>query len=202
MRTNSVEDEAKTKEQLINELTALRRKNENQIKLSQASRDILRSIFSLEILLSEVIQHAQRLLDTPHILLGLVEPNTHQVETKLELKIGTGIFNQKIDKFEILATTWKTGNIVAFNHSSDNLQKGFADSHQNITLTSIGLPLRSGSEILGVIGATYEDKNGRTFSEDELSLFERFSDFTGLALENAYVAKRQEAELARLLNNT
>ena len=61
-----------------------------------------------------------------------------------------------------------------------------------------GVPLRSGDEVVGVLGVAYQEQD-RTFGDAELALLERFGRLASLALANArlYEDLRQSQELYR-----
>jgi PAS domain S-box-containing protein len=58
-----------------------------------------------------------------------------------------------------------------------------------------GVPLRSGSKVVGVLGVGYAE-SGRRFRESELLLLQRFAHLASLALENARLLEAARREVA------
>ena len=62
----------------------------------------------------------------------------------------------------------------------------------------MGGPIKSGSNVIGVIGMATEFESGRTFGDEEIELLTRFAQLASIALDNAhlYAAAQQAKEAA------
>jgi signal transduction histidine kinase len=61
----------------------------------------------------------------------------------------------------------------------------------------MGAPLKSGSQVVGVIGMGYDAETGRTFGKNEVELLNRFAELASIALDNARLyTTAQQARIA------
>lgn len=148
-------------------------------------------------LLETIVKRACEILKTPHGFVYLVQPEVDA----LVLKVGIGTYqsylgvHRKKDERSASSEVWKTGKplmIVNYQkwdgHATDRHLK--RDAIQAI----IGLPLTSGSEVVGVIGIGFRGKK-ESFSQDELYVMERFADLASIALDNAKLYHALQTEL-------
>jgi len=146
-------------------------------------------------LLTAIVTQAAQLLGTTHGYLYLVEPG----ETEIEVKLGTGIFTQyvgyRLKPGEGLAgKVWQTGQprAVADYRTWSGRSAQFG---QTAFRATVGVPLTSGPQIVGVIGLASLEP-GRAFGDDEVELLNRFAQLASIALDNAQLYTLAQKELA------
>lgn len=150
-------------------------------------------------LLETIVKRACEILNTPHGFIYLAQPEVDA----LVLKVGTGTYqsylgvHRKKDGYSVSSQVWKTGKLLAIT----DYQKwdGRArDRHlhlaQDAIRALIGLPVTSGSEVIGVIGVGFKDKK-ESFSQEELYVMERFAVLASIALDNAKLYQSLQTEL-------
>jgi PAS domain S-box-containing protein len=123
-------------------------------------------------------------------------------EDGLRVAVGTGSFannvGQRIGKGDGLAgRVWESGEPLAVDDYSswEGRLDRFADASFHAV---VGVPLRSRSEIVGVLGLAHEDAH-RHFGPTEIALLSRFAHLAALALESTrlYAAAQDELQERR-----
>jgi signal transduction histidine kinase len=208
-----MKDEEKTKEQLIKELAEarqqinklkaleterksieekLRRQNEYLTALHETTLALMNRL-ELTDLLETIIARAGGLVGTQHGFIHLIEPN----KMEMVARVGVGAWNHFIGKRVrfgegVVGKVWQTGRSVIvedYRTWPDRLP----DPNFDILRAVVGVPLKSGSEVIGVIGLVSLEE-GQKFGEDEIELLNRFAQLASIALDNArlYTAAQQE----------
>ncbi len=143
-------------------------------------------------LLETLIIRAGQLSNTPNGFIYLLEPG----RTEMECKVGVGLLSQHVGSFSrpgegVAGRVWQTGQPLAVNDY--NAWPGRAD---NFPLRAImGVPLKSGPQIVGVIGLAHSPESERTFGAEEVELLSRFAQLASVALDNARLySTTQESE--------
>ncbi len=144
-------------------------------------------------LLEFIVKRAGDLLGTPHGFIYLVDPE----KDEMVLQMGTGNFAQfcgfRLKPGQALAgRVWQTGQpLVVDNYF--NWPGRSPDPHLDITRAAVGVPLKSGSQVIGVLGLAHLEKD-RTFGDNEVILLTRFAQLAVIALDNArlYASAQQE----------
>ena len=190
MRIESIEQEKQCKqveEQLHQQhayLTAL-----HETTLGLMNRLELRDLFEA------IITRAGALVDTSHGVIFLVEPGG----TEMVIKVGTGIFNKSIGQRRkcgdgLAGKVWQMGQ--SFVVEDYRTWPGrYPDPSGDIIHAAVGVPLRSGSEVVGVIGLAYLEE-GRGFRDEEVTLLSRFAQLASIALDNARLYTLAQQEIA------
>jgi diguanylate cyclase (GGDEF)-like protein/PAS domain S-box-containing protein len=171
---------------------ALRRQNEVLAALHETTLGLINQLDPTQ-LLEAIIARAAALIGTPHGYLYVVEPDQQTLITHL----GIGIFAQQVGyrlKWGegLSGRVWASGEPLAIEDY--NQWPGHREDLERLGLHAIvGIPLRSGSEVAGVIGLAFAEP-GRRIGPDEIALLTRFGQLASLALENArlYAAAQQE----------
>ncbi|HWP48778.1 MAG TPA: GAF domain-containing protein [Candidatus Limnocylindrales bacterium] len=168
----------------------LRRQNDYLAALHETTLALMNRL-ELHDLLEVIITRAGELLGTQH---GYV----HLLGSKgTEMIVGIGIYSQRIDYGVrpgkgLVGKIWQTGQpLVVDNYST--WPERLPDPQLDSVRAQIGIPLKSGSEVVGVIGLAYLEE-GRTFGDDEIALLGQFAELASIALDNArlYTAVQQE----------
>lgn len=168
----------------------LHRQNEYLAALHETALYLMNRL-ELHDLLEVIILRAGELMGTSHGYIHLLGPRG------TEMIVGIGIYHRCVDYGVrpgkgLVGKIWQTGQpLVVDNYSTwpDRLP----DPQLDVIRAQIGVPLKSGSEVVGVIGLAYLEE-GRTFGDDEIALLSQFAELASIALDNArlYTAARQE----------
>jgi signal transduction histidine kinase/PAS domain-containing protein len=182
---------------------AIQRQNEYLAALHDTSLGLI-SRLDLNELLSTLITRAGQLLGTAHGYIYLVTPEG----TEIERKMGWGVFSQSIGlrlkPGEGLAgKIWQSGQplVVADYDAWPDRSSHFG---YQLIRAVMGVPLRSGTQVIGVIGIARGREAEQPFSDEEVELLNRFAQLASIALDNARLfAETQQAnyELSQALNN-
>ncbi len=171
---------------------ALRRQNEELAALHDTTLGLIQQLDPTQ-LLAAIITRAAALIGTAHGYLYVVEPD----QQAMVVRLGIGLFAPQIG-YRVLwgeglsGQVWATGEPLAV--ADYNSWPGHLPDREPLGMYAIvGIPLRSGSDVVGVIGLAFAEP-GRTIGADEIALLNRFAQLASLALENArlYAAAQQE----------
>jgi PAS domain S-box-containing protein len=139
-------------------------------------------------LLERIAVQAGELLDTRNTYVYLRE------EDELRIAVGTGSF-AKGDG--LAGRVWESAQPLAVDDygTGDGRRARFENDDLHAV---VGVPLRSRTEVVGVLGLAHHEA-GRTFGEPEIALLSRFAHLASLALESArlYSAARDELQERR-----
>jgi len=144
-------------------------------------------------LLEAIIDRAASLIGVPNGYIYLLEPE----ETELVMKVGVGVHKDHVG-FRmkpgegITGRALETGQpIVVDDYRSwpDRVQ----DARFNDLRSMVGIPLRFGDQVRGVLGlsATEEGK----FGDEEVEVLSRFAALASIALDNARLYTNVQGEL-------
>ena len=148
-----------------------------------------------EDLLGNILGRAGALLGTTHGFFSLLT----QEEDALELRAGIGFFEDLVGDqigtgVGLAGRVFQTGGPVAVDDYAS--WPGKRINTDDPTYAMLGVPLRSGSKVVGVISLAYLQE-GRTFGPNEVEVLGRFAELASVALDNARlysVAQREIAE--------
>jgi len=144
-------------------------------------------------LLERIAGQAGELIGTNHSYVYLRDGD------ELRVAVGTGIFagnvGHRLEKDEGLAgRVWETGEPLVV----DDYQawEGRKSTYDGLEIHGVaGVPLRSRTEVVGVLGIAY-DERGRGFDASDIALLSRFAHLASLALESARLYTSAKEELA------
>lgn len=150
-----------------------------------------------EDLLEDIVKRACSLTGTPHGFIYLIDPDFK----KMQVMLGLGIYQRYIGSYRekgkaLSGVIWETGQSLAVEdyhswekRSSQNERPYGWDVIQSL----MGAPLKSDSEVTGVIGLGFENK--RTFCQDDIDMLNRFAGLASIALDNARLYSALQEEL-------
>ncbi|MCP4373204.1 MAG: GAF domain-containing protein, partial [Deltaproteobacteria bacterium] len=170
------------------------RQNEYLTALHETSVGLVNRLDRKE-LLESVLNRAALLTGTEHGFIYLLEPGDNQ----MEMRVGMGFFNRQLGRRVMLGeglggVIWKTEQpMVVDNYSLWNDR--LPDSSLDALYASVGIPLKSGSGVLGVIGLSHVDKE-KQFTAEDITVLERFAEIALIALEKARLYSDVRRELA------
>ncbi len=146
-------------------------------------------------LLQAIVTRAGRLLGTEHCYVYL--KNT--AGTEMEMVYQSGIYNH-LHHYPIrpgqgiAGLIWITGKL--FHIDDYSCWEGrLTDPGRDVLKAMAGVPLKSGEEIVGVLGVAFVDE-GILLSDEQLELLVQFGELASLALENARLNDESQRELA------
>jgi PAS domain S-box-containing protein len=144
-------------------------------------------------LLEAIVARAQELLGTPHGFLCLVNPELDE----LELIVGNGHFAARagatLARGEGMSgRIWATGEPLIVD-DYDGWSGRSAKVGEFGFGAGAGVPLRAGSEVIGVLGVGRVD-TPRSITASEQELLVRFGQLASLVLEQSQLARKVEDE--------
>jgi signal transduction histidine kinase len=163
----------------------LRRQNEYLAALHETTLGLI-SRLEVSDLLEALIERAGQMLGTPHAYIYLADEGG----AELQRKIGVGIFRESIGYAlkrgqGLAGRVWDSGEPLVVNDYAD-WEGRPADTRYAVDVGAImGVPLKSGERVVGVLGMAYDVEAGKTFGEDEMQLLGRFGELASLSLDNA-----------------
>ncbi|TAH52260.1 MAG: response regulator [Chloroflexota bacterium] len=159
----------------------------------------LMSRLELEDLLEQIITRAAALVGTEHGYVFLLSPQRDIAdEQEMVMRVGIGAYNgfkgTKANRGVGLAgTVWQTGEPLVVDDYR-NWSGRLALSSRDILRAVAGVPLKSGTQTVGVIGLAYLEE-GRRFDKDEMQALTRFAELAAIALDNARLYQATQSEL-------
>ncbi|MCB0194557.1 MAG: response regulator, partial [Anaerolineae bacterium] len=189
---------------------ALRRHNEYLEALHETTLGLIQRL-ELNDLLHALIIRAGQLLETPHGFIYLTDafnivptskvtaPPNNGKAPSIELKVGLGVFEQRIgERVEqgqgLAGQIWQNGRPQIVNDYDIWLgqESHIIDGQINRV---IGVPLKTGEQVVGVIGLAANSDLEKNFGDNEVDLLSRFAQLASIALDNARLfAEIQEAK--------
>jgi len=170
----------------------LRQQNEYLTALHETTLGLMNRL-ELDDLLEAIITRAAALIGTPHGYIYLVEPGQREIVQRS----GVGVFSKFIGHRRkpeegLAGKVWQTGQSLAIGDYR-TWPGRLPGSRLNIFRAEVGVPLKSGPEVVGVIGLAYLDE-GRIFGDAAIALLSRFAELASIALDNArlYTSLQQE----------
>lgn len=148
----------------------------------------------LQPLLESILTRACDLLNTEHGLIDLVLPD----DSALRQDVGHGVLSKyngvlTYKNQGVTGTVWDSGQpMVVENYSvwDKSLPEFISAGFEAV----MGVPLKLGNTVMGVLVVSYVEKK-RTFSQEQVSLMERFAALAALAIDNARLYDLAQKEL-------
>jgi signal transduction histidine kinase/HAMP domain-containing protein len=178
----------------------LRRQNEYLAALHATTLGLI-SRLDLKDLLETLVMRAGQLLGTHHGFIYLAVPGG----AELERKVGVGVFSEdrapRLKPGEGLSgKVWQTGRPLVVNDYET--WAGRSPSGTHLVHAMAGVPLHSGSKVVGVLALASDRESERVFGNDEVEQLSRFAQLASIALDNArlYAAAQEAKEAADAAN--
>ena len=149
-------------------------------------------------LLETLITRAGQLLNAPHGFILLLEPG----QTEMACKVGVGVLSRTVGTRRkpgegLTGRVWQTGQPLAVDcydtwpDRTDILPPGLVGA-------MMGVPLKSGPQVVGVIGLAQDRESGRAFTAEDIKLLSRFAQLASVALDNARLYSATQESQRRL----
>ena len=171
----------------------LRKQNVYLTALHETTLGLIRRLDVTDVL-KTIIRHTASLAGTQHSFLYLYDDK----EDVLRLKIGRGMYQNQIG-YVIRRGEGVAGRV--FDTASSlviNDYRSWEGRHSNSIWKSVramaALPLKSGHQMVGVIGALYTEA-GQKFEDEILDLLNPFAELVSIALDNARLHRNLQKEL-------
>jgi len=210
-----MKDEDKKKDRLIKELIELRHRIAElktvETERKQAQETLFRQNEYLSVLhnttlglinrldkdelLEIIIKRAASLVGTKHGFIYIHNPG----EKEMQLWLGIGLFKNIIGfpvkpGVGLVGNVWKTARLQVVDDystwSGRVPEKALDDVHY-----VVGTPLKSGKQVLGVIGLAHIDVR-KKFGDEDVLILTRFSELASIALDNAKLYSDVRKELS------
>ncbi|MEK7311138.1 MAG: GAF domain-containing protein [Chloroflexota bacterium] len=173
---------------------SLRRQNEYLAAFENITLGLIGRL-DLTDLLENVVARAGALVGTSHGYIFLHEPG----DDAMQMHVGVGAYSSLVGYRiqpggAVVGKVWQTGQplvIDDYQAWADRLNLTNLEPVRSI----VGVPLKSGSEVVGVIGLAYVEP-GHRFGEAEVEVVGRFAQLASVALDNARLYAAAQRELA------
>jgi len=162
---------------------------------------------NVEDLLQTLVNRAAQIVGTEHGCLYVVRSATPEVPAAelMEMKVATGVFSQQVGYLirrgqGLTGKVWKRQEALVVN-DYDAWPDQLPVFPPHLLHALVGIPLKSGSQVVGVLVMAYVNPD-RSFSHEELEVLTRFAQLASLTLENVRLyteAQRELQERRRLL---
>ncbi len=173
---------------------ALQRQNAYLSALQDTSVGLIGRL-DVNALLEDIVARAGALVGTDNGYVFLKDAN----ESEMELRVGVGAYEGFVGRraqpgVGLAGQVWATAAPVVVDDYR-TWSGRLTDPSRDILRAVAGVPLSSGSEVLGVIGLAYLDEE-RKFGEAEIQVLQRFAQLATIALDNARLYETARKELA------
>jgi PAS domain S-box-containing protein len=160
------------------------RQNEYLAALHEVTLGLITRLDHRE-LLEAIITRAAQLLNAPHGFVYLLEPGA----SEMECKVGVGALTELVGSSRkpgegVAGRVWQTGEPLVVDDYDvwpgrvARFQPGFVGAIMCV-------PLKSGEQVVGVIGLARDPATGGTFGTEEVALLSRFAQLASVGLDNA-----------------
>jgi PAS domain S-box-containing protein len=155
----------------------------------------LMSRFEVEGLLKAIVRRAGELIDTEDCFIYLYDADHNELVVRIGIGQYAELIGFRLKPGEGLAgKVWQSGQPMVVDDYSQwsgrSMDKRFDD-----LVTSVGIPLKSESQVNGVIGLNYF-KRSKVIGEEELVVLTRFAELASIAFDNAQLYSKLEQELS------
>ena len=175
------------------QMSALKRRTAELEALHGTALALIEQSQSVEELLERLAARAGELLETSNAFMYLVDDERGELEARVSLGMFEEYRGARLGRGEGLSgRVWVEERAIVVDDYG--AWEGRDRIYENAPFrATIGVPLRSGSRVVGVLGVGFEEP-GRRFTEGEQALLGRFAQLASLVLENARLLERLQAE--------
>lgn len=180
----------------------LRRQADYLTALNETTLGII-SRLDLDELLQAIVTRAGEMLDAPHGYVYLAD----EAEAAIRRRIGVGVYGETVG-YElqpgqgVAGKVWEAGAPVVVNDYAAWPDRVPNPRHDGLIRAVIGVPLKSGTRVTGVLGMAYDTSSDRNFGDEEAAVLARFAELASISLENArlYASAQQALRQAEEAN--
>ncbi len=171
----------------------IERQNAYLNALQETSLGLMRRL-DVNLLLHDIVARAGALVGTENGYVFLLDPDLNE----MELRVGVGAYEGFLGRrtqtgVGLAGQVWETNAPIAVD---DYRVWGgrLPDPSRDILRAVAGVPLRSGNEVIGVLGLAYLDDT-RKFGASEIQILERFAQLATITLDNARLYENGQEQL-------
>jgi len=163
----------------------LRRQADYLAALNETTLGIV-SRLDTEELLQALITRAGQLMDAPHGFIYLADESGAEIRRK----VGVGVYAETVGATlrpgeGVAGRVWRSGETVVVN-DYDTWEGRIPNArYDGFIRAVIGVPLKSGDAVIGVLGMAYDESSAHDFGEEEAALLGRFAELASISLDNA-----------------
>jgi diguanylate cyclase (GGDEF)-like protein/PAS domain S-box-containing protein len=170
---------------------ALHRRSQYLAALNETMLE-LSSRLDLDDILRSIVQRAGQLMGTDSGYIDLVDPATDRLRPKVAVGALAESLSLEVKRGEGLAgRVWDSGRAIVVNEYDRWAGRVTAYSYQTIR-AAIGVPLKSGERVVGVLGLAHAAPDERLFDADAVSVLEQFAQLAAVALDNAQLFRLEQ----------
>ena len=163
----------------------LRRQNLYLGALHDTTLGLIRRL-DLNELLSDLISRAGRLLDTPHGFIYLLDTTGSVLENNFGVGAYSITVGHRLHSNEgVAGKVWQSGEPMVVNDYDTWEECAESDECEDTIRAITGVPLKSGADVIGVLGMAYDIASDKQFGKDEVELLSRFAQLASISLDNA-----------------
>jgi PAS domain S-box-containing protein len=173
---------------------SLRRQKEYLEALHETSLALMNRL-DLKESLEAIVARAGALVGTPHGYMYRVLPGGEEIEATVVLGAFRDFRGYRMKRGEGMAgKVWDTGEplLVEDYDSWPGRSPGFATG---VFRAVVGLPLKSGTDVVGIIGLAHVEE-GKDFDEEQIAMLGQFGGLASIALDNARLYTDAQRELS------
>ncbi len=174
---------------------AMRRQNEYFLALQETTLELLSQI-DPDALLEQIVKRAGLLIGTSSGFLDLVEPETGMLIPKVGIGNMADSLNHQVNLGEgVSGWIWQTGQSLVVNDYDQwpGRNRSFVPGS---IFSIVAVPLKYGSQVLGVLGLGHNFGTQRTFEPEDVELLTQFGRLAAIAIENTHLYSAANQELA------
>jgi len=172
---------------------ALRRQKEFLEALHETSLALMNRL-DLKETLEAIVARAGALVGTPHGYMYRVLPGDEEIEAEVVLGAFRDFKGYRMKRGEGMAgKVWATGEpmLVEDYDSWPGRSPRFASG---VFRAVVGLPLKSGTDVVGIIGLAHVEE-GKVFDEEQIAMLGQFGSLASIALDNARLYTDAQREI-------
>ena len=175
------------------QLSTLQRRSAELEALHGTAIALIEQSESVDELLERLAARAGELVGTQNAFMYLVDADRNELEAKVSLGMFERFRGARLALGEGLSgRVWAEEHaVVVDDYSAWHGRDPFYD--EAVFRATIGVPLRSGNSVVGVLGVGFEEQ-GRRITDGEQALLARFAQLASLVLENARLLERLQQE--------
>ena len=145
-------------------------------------------------LVEDILTRASQLVGTENGYVYLLDREAGEIE----MRIGTGVYTSLIGSrlkpgTGLAGTVWQTGQALVLDDYRQWPHR-LPSSSRDVLRAVTGVPLKSGEEVIGVLGLAYTVE-GKRFDETDMETLERFAQLASIALDNARLFEETQLSL-------
>ncbi len=172
----------------------IRKQNAYLNALQETSLGLMQRL-DVNALLEDIVARAGALVGTENGYVFLRDADFEE----MEMRVGVGAYEGFVGRrtrigVGLAGQVWESGAPIVVDDYR-NFGGRLADASRDILRAVAGVPLRSGSEVIGVIGLAFLDEEHK-FGPAEIQVLERFAQLATIALDNARLYETAQEELA------